>query len=458
MAGLLDAPAPAGLAGRRAPQRRSGAGRRLLVGALWAGLLLSVALWWRDTPAASLSNRAELLVAAGQITGLIAGYLLLAQILLMSRLGLLERLAGTELLTRWHRDVGTLLTAAVLAHVATIVLGYSLMDNLGLVAELRVLMSEYEDMTSAVVAAAVLVAVAAMATRWIRNALRYEVWKALHLLSYLALLLGFGHQFANGAQLFQPGVARDFWAGLYLAVLACLAWGRVVAPLVLNLRHGLRVASVVPEGPEIVSIYLAGRGLDRVGHAGQFFRWRFLAPGYLWQAHPFSLSASPNGHWLRLTVKVVGAHTAALRDLPVGTRIWAQGPYGGFTALRRTRSRALLIAGGSGIAPIRALLEELPRGAAVIYRVSHARDVVLRAELDRLAESRDAEVYYVIGSRDDPAPRAMMTGAGLRQIVPDVARRDVYLCGPPGMVEGAVRALRAAGVPRRQIHQTTFEL
>ncbi len=131
---------------------------------------------------------------------------------------------------------------------------------------------------------------------------------------------------------------------------------------------------------------------------------------------------------------------------------------GSFTAVRRTRGRALLIAGGSGIGPIRALLEELPPGASVIYRASTADDVVLRDELDRLAEARRAEVWYVIGSRRDEAPRAMLTATGMLQIVPDVASRDVYLCGPPGFVRAAIRALRHAGVPRRQLHQTLFEL
>ena len=448
----------AGVPGRRPPPRRSAAGRRALVGLIWAGLLLGLAFWWWDTPAASLNHRADLFVAAGQITGLVAGYLLLVQILLMSRLGLFERYVGTELLTRWHRDLGATLVVAVAAHAVTLVVGYSLLDGVGPLAELRILMSEYEDMTSAVVAAVVLFVVALLAIRVVRLRMRYEVWKFFHLGSYLVLLLGFGHQFANGAQLFRPGPARDWWVGLYVVVLAALAWGRVIAPAVLNLRHRLRVASVVAEGPDIVSVYISGRDLHRIGHAGQFFRWRFLARGFAGQAHPFSLSASPHPDWLRLTVKVVGSHTSALRDLPIGTSVWAQGPYGAFTALRRTRARALLIAGGSGIAPIRALLEELPRGAAVIYRASHVQDVVLRDELDRLADTREADVYYVIGSRDDPGPRAMMTGDGIRQIVPDVARRDVYLCGPPGLIEVALRALRGARVPRRQIHQTTFEL
>lgn len=122
------------------------------------------------------------------------------------------------------------------------------------------------------------------------------------------------------------------------------------------------------------------------------------------------------------------------------------------------RERALLIAGGSGITPIRAMLEELPPGAALIYRARTPADVLLSRELDWLAQERDTSIWYVIGSRDDPGPRQLMSPDGLRQLVPDVARRDVYLCGPPGLVEQSVRALRRAGVPRRQIHLATFEL
>jgi len=231
----------------------------------------------------------------------------------------------------------------------------------------------------------------------------------------------------------------------------------VVGPLIFNLGHGFRVADVVQEGPDIVSIYLSGRRLRQTGRAGQFFRWRFLARGVWTQAHPFSLSAAANGRWLRLTVKTVGRHTEALRGLHVGVRVWAQGPMGSFTAVRRTRGRALLIAGVIGIGPIRALLEELPLGASVIYRASTADDVVLREELDRLAELRQADVWYVIGSRYDPAPRALLTASGMLQIAPDVASRDVYLCGPHGFVKQARAALRRAGVPRRQLHDTLFE-
>jgi predicted ferric reductase len=430
----------------------------LLVLAFWIGLLVGLWLWWSDTPAGSVDGTGAALVEAGRITGMIGGYVLLVQILLMSRVGWLERRVGANELLGWHRDLGGLLVVTVLAHVALITLGYASLEESSVLNETWALLTTYEDMISAFVATGLLVGIGLLAIRAIRAIIPYELWYYVHLTTYAILLLSYGHQFAVGQELVEPGFGRSFWIALYVFVLGCLAWGRMLGPLRLNLRHRLRVADVVSEGQGMFSIYVRGRRLNELeARAGQFFRWRFLTRGCWWQAHPFSLSAAPNGKWLRLTIKAVGGYTERLRWLEPDVRVVAQGPSGVFTADHRTRHRALLIAGGGGIAPMRALLEDLPRGTIVIYRASSPNDLIFREELDWLAESRDAEVFYVVGSRDDPGPRRVMTPKGMRRLVPDIGRRDVYLCGPEGLVSAAVKILDLLRVPRRQIHLDPFE-
>jgi predicted ferric reductase len=441
----------------RPPGRGRRVGRALAL-AFWLGLFAGLALWWIDTPTGSIDSAGAALTEVGRITGMIAGYLLLVQILLMSRVGWLDRRVSANALVTLHRDLGGLLVVLVVAHAAFTILGYAQTESVSIVAETTTMLTTYEDMISAFVATGVLIGVALLAIRAIRTIMPYEVWYYLHLTSYAVLLLGYGHQFATGRDLYEPGVGRSFWIGLYVFVLACLAWGRVLAPIRLNLRHRLRVASVVHEGQDMFSIYISGRRLDELkARAGQFFRWRFLTAGCWWQAHPFSLSAAPNGRWLRLTIKAVGTHTEQLKWLNPGVRVFVEGPSGVFTADRRTRHRALLIAGGSGIAPIRALLEDLPRRTIVIYRASSPDDLIFREELDWLAEQRDSEIFYVIGSRDDPGPRSVMTPKGLRRLVPDISRRDVYLCGPEGLITASVALLKRLRVPRRQMHLDPFE-
>jgi predicted ferric reductase len=442
----------------RPPRGRVAGGRLRVTVGLWAGLAVGLWLWYTNTPAGSVDSTAAILTETGRITGIVGGYALLVVVLLMSRVGWLERRVGGNIIMGWHRDVGALVVLLLLVHAATLVLGAAAYDQVPVVPATWTMLTTYPDMISAFVATGMLVGIALLAMRVVRAVLSYELWYITHLATYAVLLLSYGHVFTNGREFTEAGIGRWYWIGLYVFVLANLAWGRVMHPVLLNLRHRLRVAQVVPEGQDMYSLYIRGRRLDALqARAGHYFRWRFLTWGCWWQAHPFSLSAAPNGQWLRLTIKAVGDHTERLRWIGPGVRVFAEGPSGVFTADRRKGHRAVLIAGGSGIAPIRALLEELPRGTVVIYRASSPDDLIFRDELDWLAERRGADVYYVVGSRDDPGPRRVMTPHGLRRLVPDIRHRDVFLCGPEGLVSAAVTVLRRLRVRRRQIHLDVFE-
>jgi ferredoxin-NADP reductase len=183
-----------------------------------------------------------------------------------------------------------------------------------------------------------------------------------------------------------------------------------------------------------------------------------MAAGCWWQAHPFSLSAAPNGRWLRCTVTVVGRYTQALRQLEPGTRVLVTGPAGTSTPTQRTRRRALLIAGGAGIAQARSLLEAMPLGTVVIYRVSSRADAIFDEELAQLSHTRGGRIFYILGRRHDPGPSSAMTAEGLRQLVPDVRRRDVFVCCSEGLTQEVVATLAALRLPRRQLHVETYSL
>jgi ferredoxin-NADP reductase len=132
----------------------------------------------------------------------------------------------------------------------------------------------------------------------------------------------------------------------------------------------------------------------------------------------------------------------------------------------RTRDRAVLIGAGIGITPLRGLLEELPAGpdsTVVIYRVSRESDIVLADELLDLARAKGARVVAVVGRR--PADRAswlpfdsahLGDAGALLRIVPDIAYRDVYVCGHPDWMDLVIDAARAAGVPAESIHHERF--
>jgi predicted ferric reductase len=243
---------------------------------------------------------------------------------------------------------------------------------------------------------------------------------------------------------------------MYIGVATLLIVYRVVMPVRAAVRHRLRVVEVRSQGPGVVSITLRGHHIEDLrAQPGQFFRWRFLTARGWWQSHPFSLSAAPHHQYLRITVKDLGDHSRDLQQLRVGTRVFLEGPYGSFTPSRRRRRKVLLLAGGVGITPIRALFEVLASpDVTLIVRANRDEELLFRHEIDDIAERTGATVHYLVGppgSEADP-----FVGQRLRTVAPDIARRDVYLCGPPRFMAVASDRLRAVGVPGRCVHAEQF--
>jgi predicted ferric reductase len=434
----------------------------VLVTGLIAGAAATVWLWWHDTPAEMLDGLGAELTAAGRVTGLLGGYLLLVEVTLMSRIPQLERRIGSDWLAAAHRALGGYLVCMLVAHSVLIVAGYATTAHTGLATETVSVVLDEPDVLMATAGLALLVGVGWLSARRVRRRLAYETWYYLHLYAYLAVLLAFAHQLAVGAEFTDNRLARVAWTGMHVAVALCLLTFRVGGPLRLALRHQLRVAAVRREAPGVISVYVTGRQLASLrAEAGQFFRWRFLTAGRWWQAHPFSLSAAPNARFLRLTVKAAGDHTGGLGRLRPGVRVLAEGPYGAFTATLRRRRQVLLLAGGVGVAPLRALLETLtstPGQVDLVYRVSTPQEVLFPRELTRLAQARGAVVHYLPGPRGNRHRPDPLNAGRLSSLVPDLPRRDVFICGPSGMVDRARQELRRAGVPRRRIHAERFDL
>ncbi|WP_405620617.1 ferric reductase-like transmembrane domain-containing protein [Streptomyces sp. NBC_00076] len=395
------------------------------------------------------------LIVLGRLAGLYGALLMAFQLLLVARLPWLDRRIGMDRLTSWHRWTGFGILWTLLTHAVFITFGYAESSSLDPVNQIVDLAETVEGVLRAVVAFGIILVVGAVSARYARRRLAYETWHFIHLYTYVAVVLAFTHQVAVGTTFTASDAATAYWYGVWSVALGSVALGRLVLPLWRNWRHQLRVTAVVPEADNVVSVYMTGRDLDRMpARAGQFFLWRFMTRDRWWQANPFSLSAAPDGRTLRLTAKAAGDGSAGLRHVKVGTRVFAEGPYGAFTAMHRTRPEALLIAGGVGVTPIRALLEELEGHAVVIYRVATDRDAVLYDELRDLALAKGAELHLVTGP---PVPDRLAPGE-LARLVPDLADRDVFLCGPPPMMNAVLGSLRELDVPKPQIHFERFSL
>jgi predicted ferric reductase len=432
-----------------------------------AEALLVVALtlatfWWATGGGLSdLGGWASGLTSLGQLTGLLASVLLLTQVLLMARVPLLEQAFGQDRLAVVHRLVGFTSFTAMIAHVGLITWGYAAGDLLATPGELWDLTLTYPGMLLAVAGTACLVMVVVTSVRAARARLRYESWHLLHLYAYLGVGLALPHQLWTGQEFLASTARTVFWWALWaLAAGSVLVW-RVGLPLARSLRHRMVVTSVVPEGDGCVSVYLTGRHLDELGaRAGQFLQWRFLTRRGWTRAHPYSLSAAPDGRSLRITVKDLGDGTAEVPGLGPGTRVLIEGPYGRLTARARTAERVALIGAGVGITPLRALAEDLDGDVVVLHRFR--AEPLFAREFAALARERDIGLVPLPGRRRGPdswlgsgvGPTDDLTALLAR--VPDIAERDVYLCGPAPWTDLVHRTLRAAGTPADRVHTENF--
>lgn len=403
----------------------------------------------------SLAAPGGILTAGGRFAGFTGAYVLLLLFVLIARVPWLERALGQDRLLRWHRRLAPWALGLTAAHVVLITFGYAQGSKVGPARQFWVFLTAYPDMLAAAAGFALLIGVAITSVRLTREHLRYETWWVVHLYTYLALALAFAHQVATGASFVGHPLAREIWGAAWASVAALIVAYRFALPLLRNIRYQLRIERVSEEVAGVYSIVCRGKHLERMAvSGGQFFQWRFIAPGLWWQAHPYSLSALPRPPLLRLTVKALGDHSVAVATLKPGTRVWVEGPYGAFTRHAQSLGRVALIAAGVGVTPLRALLEDLPShvDVAVVLRATKTEDLVHRDEVVALAERRGGQAFAVVGQRH----KARLDAPALARLVPDLATRDVYVCGPNAFTRAVVSSAMTLGVPKGRIHYEAF--
>lgn len=415
-------------------------------------------MWWLSVPSGFAATPADALTSLGELSGMVGAFLICAQVLLIARVPWFESAVGLDKLVSWHRSLGASVLFLIVAHVLFLVLGGELADQNPPWTEFVAILQSYPDMITALVGTIAFLVVGLSSARLLRRRLSYEVWYWLHVTTYVAIFLTFFHQLSGGAHFVSYPLNRIAWIALYLATAAAVLTWRVILPAVDAWKSRMRVVAVIPESVGLNSVWLSGPRVDRLGvRAGNFLLFRFFSRGHLGTAHPYSVSAVPaNGH-LRITVGALGDHSGRVPSLRPGSLVFAEGPFGRFTADRASRPRILLVAGGAGIGPIRALAEELVRRGAqpvVLYRVRSADRLALLGELQAMP---GVTVIPLVGRRSelgyDP-----LDAEPLRRIIPDLHDWEAFICGPEGMGEHAEASLRRLRMPKRFIHREELSM
>jgi predicted ferric reductase len=401
----------------------------------------------------------DVLTTVARGAALVGTYLLLVQLLLVTRIPVLDRLYGMDRLVRWHKRNAHISFCLIVMHVVFVIIGRA-MDAQMSSGRMALQVLSYPFMIPALISFVSIVAVVVTSAGVARSKLKHGTWMLIHMWTYLGVVLSFGHEI-YGPDFTHHVLAQVYVADLYVITFALIFFYRLVVPVYHTFRHQLRVTEVVQESDNVVSIYMTGFNLDKLStKPGQFFYWRFLTGREWRESHPYSVSSVPDSKTLRITVKTLGDASARMKELPVDTWVAFEGPFGGFTADFRQTPKALLVAGGVGVTAIRSLLEGLPAAPGhitVIYRVDKLIDAVLIDELETLAARRSARLLVISGKRSEyPAHQQPLSADHLEYIVPEIYNHDVYICASAGLTETVCTSLRELGVPDRQVHFESF--
>jgi predicted ferric reductase len=431
----------------------------------WSIVMAVLVMFLLDGGLKGITDIPSALGAISRITSLLGTALLLIQMLLIARIPWIDKFYGHDGATVTHKKLGKPVLYFISAHFLASLIQYAINDGKNVIDELFTLMT-VQDLLLATIAFVLMLVVVVTSLNFARRAMSYESWFFVHLTAYISVAVAVPHIISTGSDVAGKPVQTIIWVALYLFVFLNVLWFRVIIPIRKSYRKRLVLAQSVRESSDTTSLYLTGKHLKKIeAVSGQFYFLRFMTPTQWWRPHPFSISAAPNGEYLRFTIGDRGDDTKLMQNLKPGTPVAIEGPYGLFTEERRTKEKVVLIASGIGIPPIRTLAESMaarPGDITVIYRVRNAEDASLLAEIREICKRRGFPLHVVEGPRGNKNSWLNNDGsnnpdtARLTIMAPHVSEADVYICGPQAWTESVIKSVRKAGTPLDNIHSEEY--
>jgi predicted ferric reductase len=295
--------------------------------------------------------------------------------------------------------------------------------------------------------------------------IRYETWHHIHVgLAVVAIAAGLAHMVGWGFYLNAPW-KRALWIGLPTLWACLLVYVRIVKPF-LMLRRPFRVVEVRPERGDCYTLAMQPEGHPGFRfQPGQFGWLTVYGTPFKITGHPFSFSSSAEADGrVEMTIRNLGDFTSTIGRVPVGRRVYLDGPYGTFALGRNEADTCVLIAGGVGITPMMSILRTLAdrgdsRQVVLLYGNRDWDSVTFREELEVLAQRLNLTVVTVLSSPPDgwTGERGYIDAKVFRRhLSPPYSDHEYFICGPDVMMDAIEAALGALHVPMSRYHSERY--
>ncbi|SHL72035.1 Predicted ferric reductase [Bradyrhizobium lablabi] len=366
---------------------------------------------------------------------------------------------GEDVIYHFHRQISLIAVALVMTHPVILV---------AVKPELLAPSNMLDAPLSAYFAfLSIFSVIALVVTALWRAALRikYEAWHLTHImLAVVAVTAGIVHMVGSSFYLVDPW-KRTLWIGLTIFWIGLLLYVRIAKPLFM-LRRPYRVTEVRRERGDTSTLVMQPDGHPGFRFSPGQFGWLTLwGSPFKITAHPFSFSSSAaaaDGR-VEMTIRGLGDFTNEIHKVPVGQRVYLDGPYGAFT-IGNPADMHVLIAGGIGVTPMMSMIRTLAdqgdkRPVVLYYGVQDWDSITFREELEALKARLNLTIVYVLAK-----PPAGWTGEQgfinaemfKRHLLPPYADHEYFICGPNVMMDAIEKSLGEMNVPISKYHSERY--
>ena len=310
-----------------------------------------------------------------------------------------------------------------------------------------------------------LIALVVTALWRVKLRISYETWHVAHIaLAVIAVAAGIVHMVGWAFYLADPW-KRALWIGLTIFWIGLLIYVRVFKPLFM-LRRPYRVAEVRKERGDTTTLVMQPDGHPGFRFSPGQFGWLTLwGSPFKITGHPFSFSGSAEARdgRVEMSIRNLGDFTSAIPKVPMGQRVYLDGPYGAFT-IGNPADMHVLIAGGVGVTPMMSMIRTLAdrgdkRPVILLYGSKDWDSITFRDELEAQKARLNLTIVHVLAN-----PPAGWTGEQgrigadvfKRHLPPPYADHEYFICGPGVMMDAIEKALGDLGVPLSKYHSERY--
>ena len=386
------------------------------------------------------------------------------QFVLTARFKVIKAPYGSDIVYHFHRQISLVAFVLVLAHIVILVT---------VSARARALLNFFTAPTharAAIISTLLLIILTGLSLWRKQVRLEYTLWRVTHgIMGTLLLILAMVHVVLVGFYINTP-IKDVLWIAYTAFWILLLFYVRLLKPFLL-LRKPYEVERISAEHGNSWTLQV-----KPVGHPGMRFQpgqfaWlTFGRSPFSETEHPFSFSSTAEPtHPITFTIKELGDFTRTVKDLPVGQRIYVDGPFGIFTTDHYPQAKSfVLIAGGIGIAPLMSMLRTAAargdnRPLLLIYAVNNWEGATFREEIEELTHQLKLKVVYVLRNPPDDwkGESGYVTKEILERYLPPSRESgdfEVFLCGPEPLTIAVEKALVQLGVFIGNFHAERFDL